>query len=593
MFVKEWSEKLTNHAKQQFMNSSFWIDAASHGLSWEEAVIDMPTVKAAVNRMDKASTAVLRAFYSCFGAGPVHEERLFSSGALRTDLSGAEFRYGLIQLQNAGILFALRKGWGERLYALPSDCFMIWHHILFPIDAEPSAINSGYGHWEQKQEESPNVLLGRQLLAAWAELGRSGLGLTTKGTLPKKTAAKVAQAIGLADSDLLQAGWQAEPEDPYAPVLSFVLKLSFQLGVLTCADGRLKWEEDALAAWMNQSEASREAHLLRWCLDELLTKARNAAALLIRLAPGVWYSELELERQLNRIGMETDEWGAQSNWASWLNLLRALGWIELAHTDSEKLLRWTIRPQDLLEKQQGKTSFEPILLEPNGDIIVLPGCHYSIRWELELIAERKSEDHISIWKLTRQSIGRALEYGRTISTIMTFLHMASGDAPLSPLLESSLADWGKQGAGQEALLVERFHSYPPMPLTAQSASEIVLKSPLQTLEHYELMNHEDFTIERFLPELDRVPLSWIQQLRSYHHSTRLEILEKALSWQTPVQLSIDESVVAFVPAKLERLEGGWTVTGILREDHSYREVCLTPEMWQGMKLVVPGASGFV
>ena len=82
MFVKEWSEKLTNHTKQQFMNSSFWIDAASHGLSWEEAVIDMPTVKAAVNRMDKASAAVLRAFYSCFGAGPVHEERLFSSGAL-------------------------------------------------------------------------------------------------------------------------------------------------------------------------------------------------------------------------------------------------------------------------------------------------------------------------------------------------------------------------------------------------------------------------------------------------------------------------------------------------------------------------------
>jgi hypothetical protein len=31
----------------------------------------------------------------------------------------------------------------------------------------------------------------------------------------------------------------------------------------------------------------------------------------------------------------------------------------------------------------------------------------------------------------------------------------------------------------------------------------------------------------------------------------------------------------------------------LREDHTYREVSLTPEMWQGMKLVVPGASGFV
>lgn len=593
MFVKEWSEKLTNHAKQQFMSSPFWKDAASHELSWEEAVIDMPSVKAAVDRMDKASAAVLRAFYSCFGAGPVHEERLFTSGALRTDLSGAEFRYGLIQLQNAGILFALRKGWGERLYALPSDSFFIWHQVLFLIAVEPSAINSGLGHWEQKQEESPNVLLGRQLLAAWAELARSGLGLTAKGTLPKKTAAKITQAIGLTNSDLIQAGWQAEPEDPYAPALSFLLKLSFQLGVITRADGKLKWEEDVLAAWMNQSEPSREAHLLRWCLDELLVNARNTAALLLRLPPGVWYSEQELERQLHHAGLDASEWGAQTNWTNWLNLLRALGWLELAHTGNEKLLRWTIRAKDLLEKQQEEHSFEPILLEPNGDIIVLPGCHYSIRWELELIADQKSDDHISIWQLTRQSIGRALEYGRTISSIMTFLHMASGNAPLSPLLESSLADWGKQGAAEETLTAKRYNQYPYIPLIDQPVREIVLKSPIQTLENYELMNHEDFTIERFLPALDQVPLSWLQQLRSYHHSTRLEILEKALSWQTPVQLSIDEAVVAFVPAKLERLEGGWTVTGILREDHTYREVCLTPEMWQGMKLVVPGASGFV
>ncbi|WP_336772597.1 helicase-associated domain-containing protein [Paenibacillus sp. MMO-58] len=588
MFVQQWSEKLTSRVKQQFMMSPLWIDAAERGLHWEEAVIDRRSIEEAVNRMDEAAAAVLRAFYNCFGAGPVSEERLFS---LRQRFSGAEFRYGLIQLQNAGIIFALRQGWGERLYAMPSDCFMRWHPYLFRLDQLPAA-NRLSGLWEQRQEDMALKPLGRQLLSIWAELARSGLGLTSKGVLPKKTAAKLMHAVSITDADLLQAGWQQEETDPYTPAVSFALRLSRQLGIVATEGKQLRWQKDTLAAWFSEEELKREALLFLWCLDELLEKKPamwHVMALLTRLEPGAWYSEADIADQLPLLDVEGMEWGESR--ATCLNLLRSFGWMELARTGDHRMLRWTMMPLFLDTGRRPSARPEPIMIEPNGDLLVPPGCSYRVRWELELVADRKSDDLLSVWQLTRSSIERAIINGRSVASVITFLQSASGGMPISPLLETSLADWEKQ---TEAVAKQASEAYPELPLEHPSEeSGFALCFSGRAFAGCELMNHEDFRIERFLPELERVPINWMQQFRSYHHSTRLEILERALSWQAPVQLRMNESVVAFVPARLERSGDGWTVTGLLREAETHREVCLSPEMWEGMKLVAPGVSGFV
>ncbi|NIK68559.1 helicase-associated domain-containing protein [Paenibacillus sp. BK720] len=587
MFVQEWSEKLTSRVKRQFMMSPLWTGAAGRGLKWEEAVLDRLSIQEAVDQMDEASAAVLRAFYNCFGAGPVSEERFFS---LRQRFSGAEFRYGLIQLQNAGLVFALRQGWGERLYAMPSDCFMLWHPYLFPIGQLPEADRMSV--WEQRQEDMALQPLGRQLLAVWAELARNGSGLTAKGVLPKKTTAKLMQAASVTDSDLLQAGWQQEETDPYNPAVSFMLKLSGQLGVLVNEKKLLRWETQTLAAWFSKEELFREALLFQWCLNELLYKKPamwHVMALLTRLEPGIWYSDAALSDQLCQLDLQGMEWDQSRN--ACLKLLRGFGWMELAWAGENKMLRWTIMPQLLYQKQRPPERPEPIMIEPNGDLLVPPGCPYRIRWELELVAERKSDDYMSVWQLTRSSIERAIAHGRSVASIMALLQSASGGTPISPLLASSLTDWGKQTEADKKPLAD---AYPELSLEYPSAEfGFPLRSSEREFTGCELMNHEDFRIERFLPELERVPINWMQQFRSYHHSTRLEILERALSWQAPVQLRMNDNTVAFVPARLERSGNGWTVTGVLREAETHREVCLSPEMWEGMKLVAPGVSGFV
>lgn len=588
MFVQQWSEKLANDAKQQFMKSPLWFEARERGLNWEEAVTNRGSIQAAVDRMDDASFAVLRAFYSCFGAGPVSEERLFS---LREGLSGAEFRYGLIQLQNAGIVFALRQGWGERLYAMPSDCFMLWHPYLFPLGQLPAADTTS-GLWEQRKEDMAGKPFGRQLLAVWAELALSGLGLTAKGVLPKKITAKLMQAVSITDSALLQSGWQQEESDPYGPAVSFVLTLSRQLGVLAHEGKRLRWKEETLAAWFSEEEYMREALLFQVCLVELLEKKPamwHVMALLTRLEPGTWYSEAVVADQLPQININNMEWD-QSRGAC-LDLLRSFGWMELARAGGSRMLRWTMIPLLLHVEQRPALTPEPVIVEPNGDLLVPPGCPYRIRWELELVADRRTDDQLSVWQLTRGSMERAITHGRSAASVIAFLQAASGGVPISPLLETSLMDWEKQAEGDKKPPEE---AYPELPLELQSEQGgFPLRCSGRAFAGCELMNHEDFRIERFLPELERVPINWMQQLRSYHHSTRLEILQRALSWQAPVQLRMNEDVVAFVPARLEKSGSGWAVTGLLREPEACREVCLTPEMWEGMKLVAPGVSGFV
>src|SRR3979490_1361785 len=43
-----------------------------------------------------------------------------------SEISGAEITVGLVSLQRKGIIFAIKKHWGENCYCLPADTFEIW-----------------------------------------------------------------------------------------------------------------------------------------------------------------------------------------------------------------------------------------------------------------------------------------------------------------------------------------------------------------------------------------------------------------------------------------------------------------------------------
>ena len=74
---------------------------------------------------------------------------------------------------------------------------------------------------------------------------------------------------------------------------------------------------------------------------------------------------------------------------------------------------------------------EPLYIQPDGDLLAGPLVGYAVRWELEQIADKVSDELVNVYRLSAKSIGRACEEGRTEDGIRRFLERASG-CPLPP-----------------------------------------------------------------------------------------------------------------------------------------------------------------
>lgn len=90
--------------------------------------------------------------------------------------------------------------------------------------------------------------------------------------------------------------------------------------------------------------------------------------------------------------------------------------------------------------------------------------------------------------------------------------------------------------------------------------------------------------EDVFPKLKEVPAMWLTSLRTYHPSTRKEIIRQAIAWKTALRLGRPEGEALFAPTHLIEGRSEWAVTGRM----SGRETTLRPEEWEEMQLILPG-----
>ncbi|NOU95239.1 hypothetical protein GC093_18710 [Paenibacillus sp. LMG 31456] len=93
-------------------------------------------------------------------------------------------------------------------------------------------------------------------------------------------------------------------------------------------------------------------------------------------------------------------------------------------------------------------------------------------------------------------------------------------------------------------------------------------------------------VRDLFPDLQGVPPGWMKDYRTYHSSTRREMVEKAMEWKTTLQVRHNGHDHMIAPRKLQETRGTWSMTGL--EQSKLQEVCLFPEDWQEMKIIVPG-----
>jgi hypothetical protein len=448
MRFRQLLDRLSERQLRLLAQSRIWNPGISEDFNWSAAAVDAQAVAEAASRLTAVAAAVLKEMLLSFPAVPAEEERLLQNVRKNAGLSGAEARYGLRELERSGILFALRKQWGEYLYFMPIECFLLWQAALWPgvkeemPDYRAKLLNG--------QPLPYRRTLGKQLLSAFAALAKAELGLTKKGVLAKKTIDKVKQAVELEESVLRSFAWQWTQREHYPLTVAFVLEAASMLGLLRQTDVALSWNYAALSEWLHMDEAARERELLGWCLALLLPQQEapdaHEVAWAVGLMDGSWRSNRQYRRPASPMRNASLSFAAST--PCWLTLFHGFGWLEavvVKHEDGEeeKLFKWSPvwTTADDCGDGHGRTPSPVVTVQPNGELLADARCPFNIRWELELLAERLSDEQIVVYQLERDTVALALEQGRTKDSITAFLRAASGSDKLPDTVEAMLEAW--------------------------------------------------------------------------------------------------------------------------------------------------------
>lgn len=660
MNMRQLSRKLDDERQKQFLNRNVWEGARQRALNWYDAMLDEQSIRHAwmSQALSSCAKSFLTAFIRTYGATPVEEERMLVSLRSQSRLSGSECKIGLRELQSAGILLAVSKIWGERLWFIPSDSFILWMNTIFPCNICPL-----------NEEEVDTLLfssdmtvkpyvrpLSRQLLSAFAVIGLEGFELTAKGGLPKKTVTALVKSVEW-DEGLLRSfgvNWAERDQCPLAAAL--LLETANEWDLLIPCDGNLIWNEEKLESWLMLCNDEREQMLMEWCYRIFFASSSMLSqlyALLSCLQDEVWYSVDAALIRTAEVGLLRDELEVdRTQLDNFLRLLHSFGWVELAECGGDGpgklMIRWMSRRKVDRSSVDESSS---IIVQPNGEILADSYISFAIRWELELMTERVSDELITVYRLTSRSVARIMESGRTRSWIESLLERASG-VPLDAMVQALLSEWTSRAcrtqfleavllccdnedmaafidadAGMSGAIIERIGplhfivnkeemkelrakltgaGYPPrkgiqngnLNSQHQNKSEkndrniwgdrkLYIYSP-HPLHHYELFEGEDgYKQESYDAMCMSLPAMWTKGLRSYHLSTRKEMIEQAMNWEIPLQLQMATGLHAFIPERLEQNGNDWSVHGLLRDAPDAGAVRLTPDMWDDMKIVIP------
>lgn len=394
-----------------------------------------------------------------FGYEPFDWPKLEKSG--RKEFPGAALKVGLIRLSRRGIIFAVHRKWGETEYRVAEETFSLWRRLLIPFD-EAMAVYDGPGAVADS-EYRPGI--PSQLLSVLAYAAREEVALTQKGTMHKRHAGKISALTPVKDEEFREAGSLLRPDPDYGSAAAAYLGAMGQsLGLLEKSNGRLTVRNSMLASWLGQSEA--DMHAVLYSLWKEMNAPRHcwlqhAVSCVEQLPESVWISIRGVAEQVpdapggqaaGRLTGDTAEKTGQL--MGWLSALIAWGWAESGVApDGGKLFRWLVKPAGS-EPDGGMSAADTfasggadgtsfLFIQPDFELIVPPDCPYSVRWELEIIADRIKHEHMAVYRMNRETIMRALEHGRTADGTIRFLELyAKYGVPDN--VRETIRQWGDQ-----------------------------------------------------------------------------------------------------------------------------------------------------
>jgi hypothetical protein len=610
----------------------------------DQFILDMPAVFQALLPLEKKVLRLIidRIGYKPFDLGQMEK-------CMDNSLPGAQLKVGLLRLRQKGIIFTLRKTWGEHIYLIPRDSFATWFRLFIGDSFEINKVE------DIERMHNSRLGMASDVFYLLAYIAKHGLPITQKGTIPKRHLQKITTNLNIKDEDLEAMSLQYAGQDLYPPSFAVIYDAALRLGLLQQDVDRVVLDQRNVRLWMECTPEQIQNQLYQmWTQLHIpsLTGIQHVTLLLEQLPRGEWFlldplfNYMVEQRMLEKD--EKDDFIAAFE-AEWLKPLVGLGWIEQGKTKNQQFaIRWTA------SVESGDKCF---YIQPDFEIIVPPTVPFSIRWELECMAEPKQSDRISRYLITKESIHYTREQNRSIEDIIQFLKEYSKFG-IPESVELTVEQWGTQfgqvfiseilllscrdektaqsiadhpqcapfittALGDKDFVITREHMpellknlekygftpknniqtstekaivYPKLTAQNKEVSDAGLNAgetteSLQGLIYakyavnYYEWETKDPQLEEVYPQLQDVPSIWLNEYRAYHKSTRKELIEKAIEWRAYLKMNKQGETIEFTPRHLQE---GSDQQWKVRGIESSQEIWLSPEHWEEMQLILPG-----
>ncbi|MFD0616499.1 helicase-associated domain-containing protein [Paenibacillus sp. GCM10027629] len=373
-------------------------------------------------------------------------------------MSGAALRVGIYELRQRGLVYTVRKAWGDQLFFIPSDLYAPLQHLRMPLQLQAASIETS----DLTVTHEAGRGLEYELFYLLATIAKIGAPLTAKGTMHKKHIQKMLSSLQITVRDLVPLYLQYPNPETLPSSIALVLDFGFRFGLLRKTPEAYELNHDMLYPWLSQNRITMQQRLWQIWLTVQPFPERwiQQCMYAIASAPheqGVWYTVRSISSWLvmHRIDVKSPEHTSEQDIEDliqvWLSVLCAFGWVELGTTlDGERFFRYTINsgleltPTDgEEEREEQSTQMKGFYVQPDLEIIVPPDVPFLTRWELECCADLIRSDQVAVYRLTKDSYMRAVDQGRTLQDMIDFLEQKS----LSGIPESvkaTLDHWRQQ-----------------------------------------------------------------------------------------------------------------------------------------------------
>ncbi|QJD83490.1 helicase-associated domain-containing protein [Cohnella herbarum] len=562
------------------------------------------------------TTQVLRTILIGFASLPFELESALKLITEKTELTGAETRIAVVRLRRAGIVFAVRKAWGDQLLYIPTDNITLWQSFLLPVDGEPL-----------KETDSDEISycptafrlpLSLELLSVWQEIQRQPIAWTNKSPISRSIVNRLTDEMRLTSDELVCLSLVYPQQDRMPPQVALALDLGIHIKALKNEGNVIRISDSGIADWLTHLPESADRELLARIVIRYVSASpvmHLTFSALLTLMDSNWYPD-------NRLTILDGNEGAINDV---LNLMQSFGWLERGDLRGQAVFRSKLRIGDYSNgKNQDIQDAGQWFVQPDGEILVPPETSLRQRWDLAEIAERVTADAIFVYRLTRSYCFQAFNAGHSEQSMIAFLENGSG-APLPESVTRSIGDWfaplGKirfqetvllrmENSSVAAALLQdpdtaemlgeriserdfvvmpsalkklrsRLHQigYPPSERRqtetgSPEGAESVAKKEGDTEGYtepgwiYGRQRLSAFEADRSLPAVEElfpgmssIPEAWLTKPRTYHSTTRKELIRRAIDWQASIQVERDGIVQTLVPKDIREDGARWEVVG--------------------------------